>query len=214
MENLDRLPLANHIASILTQRILTGAIAPGAPLRQDAFAHEFSTSHVPVREAFRVLELQNLVESVPRRGVRVTALDARGEREIAAMRSALEGLAIRSYAARPTRQQMDAITTAVDAGDNAEDILSWEASNRAFHIAVASPCAMPRLIAEIASLNLAYSRYVIAAEGDGAWVPKSNRHHRHILEAVEANHMEQAAILLSAHIRTTDRVRAASTPSG
>ena len=72
---------------------------------------------------------------------------------------------------------------------------------------------MPRLIAQISSLNLAYSRYVIAAEGDGAWVPKSNRHHRNILDAVEANQMDQAAILLSAHIRTTDRISPIATPS-
>ena len=43
---------AERIARTLAERIVSGALAPDAPLRQDRIAEEFESSHVPVREAF------------------------------------------------------------------------------------------------------------------------------------------------------------------
>ena len=67
---------AGRIAQVIGERIISGALQPDAPLRQDHIAREFSSSHVPVREAFRQLEAQHLVVAVPRHGVRVAPLDA------------------------------------------------------------------------------------------------------------------------------------------
>jgi|APCry1669190288_1035285.scaffolds.fasta_scaffold24907_2 DNA-binding GntR family transcriptional regulator len=198
--------VADRIADELAHRILVGALKPGERLRQEAFAYEFGASHVPVREAFRRLEIQKLVESEPRRGVRVTALDARGEREISAMRAALEVLALQSIPGRLGRNQLAAIKAALEAGDAAEDIIAWEAANRAFHVALAQPCQMPRLVEAIADLNLAYSRHVLAAEQSSTWRPRSNLGHRQIFEAYAAGDFQSAASLLSAHIKTVDRV--------
>ncbi len=87
--------LASRIARVLTERIISGGIAPGARLRQDHIAKEFGASHVPVREAFLRLEARQLVVSEPNRGVRVTSFDIEELREVAEMRSALEALALR-----------------------------------------------------------------------------------------------------------------------
>lgn len=67
---------AARIADAIAERIINGALQPDAALRQDHFAREFNSSHVPVREAFRQLEARHLVVSLPRRGVRVAPLDA------------------------------------------------------------------------------------------------------------------------------------------
>jgi DNA-binding GntR family transcriptional regulator len=47
---------AERIAHTLAERIVTGELPPGVPLRQDRIAEEFESSHVPVREAFQLLE--------------------------------------------------------------------------------------------------------------------------------------------------------------
>src|SRR5438270_404379 len=65
----DDRSIATEIARDLGRRIVTGVIAPGEWLRQDHVAEEFRASHVPVREAFRRLEAQGLVQSEPRRGI-------------------------------------------------------------------------------------------------------------------------------------------------
>src|SRR5260370_19343952 len=94
----DNRTTAGRIAETIGERIISGALQPDAPLRQDHIAREFSSSHVPVREAFRQLEAQHLVVGGPRRAVRVAPLDANSVKEIAAMRAALEGVALRKDA--------------------------------------------------------------------------------------------------------------------
>ena len=49
--------VAARISRILAERIVAGQLAPGTRLRQDHIAGEFGASHVPVREAFRQLNL-------------------------------------------------------------------------------------------------------------------------------------------------------------
>ncbi|WP_221794649.1 GntR family transcriptional regulator [Aquisediminimonas sediminicola] len=201
------LTVVERIAEELAQRILDGRLAPGSRLRQEEFAFELGVSHVTVREAFRRLELQNLVESQPRRGVRVTPLDARSEREIIAMRVALEGMALRHITGRVSRAQLQKIRAALEDGDRAEDIMAAEAANRDFHNGLAAPCGMPRLNALIAELNLAYSRYAIANARETPWRRRLNLDHWQIFEAYAAANYELAATLLTGHLGTADRVR-------
>src|SRR6187431_2747413 len=84
-----------RISKALADRIVAGEIEAGAKLRQDHVAEEFGASHVPVREAFRLLEAQGLAVSEPRRGVRVAGFSLDEVREVAEMRAALEVLALR-----------------------------------------------------------------------------------------------------------------------
>ena len=99
--------IAVRIAKVLAERIIAGTIEPGARLRQDHIAEEFETSHVPVREAFRRLEAQGLAISEPRRGVRVASFDLSEVKEVAAMRAALEVLALRHAAPHLTAAILD-----------------------------------------------------------------------------------------------------------
>jgi DNA-binding GntR family transcriptional regulator len=49
--------------------IEAGSISPGTHLRQDDLAARWGVSSTPVREAFRRLEAEGLVELLPHRGV-------------------------------------------------------------------------------------------------------------------------------------------------
>lgn len=203
---IDSDGLVSRIAEALAGRILDGSIPPGERLRQDGLAYEFSVSQGTVREAFRKLEAMKLVEALPRRGVRVTQIDAAGEREIAAMRAALETLAVRSIKRPVTATHLKNLREILKRGDAAENLRDSEAANRDFHIALARPCAMPRLIATIAELNLAYSRHVFASASGQAWRPRYNFDHWQIFEAYAAGQFEQAAALLARHVSAVDRV--------
>src|SRR6478752_8688361 len=134
--------LAIRISRALADRIISGAIEPGARLRQDHVAAEFGASHVPVREAFQRLEAQGLAVSEPRRGVRVAAFDLREVREVAEMRAALEVLALRHAAPHLTKSILDAAEAATRAGDKAGDVQAWEEANRSFHRIILAPCGM------------------------------------------------------------------------
>src|ERR1700722_11064358 len=125
--------VATRIAETIAERIIAGTLKPHMPLRQDHVAREFSSSHVPVREAFRQLEAQHLVVALPRRGVRVAPLDATAIREISEMRAALEVVALRHAAPKMTQAHLAKIEMALIEGDNAETLQDFEAANRGFH---------------------------------------------------------------------------------
>jgi DNA-binding GntR family transcriptional regulator len=197
---------AVRIASAIGERIINGALQPDAPLRQDHLAREFNSSHVPVREAFRQLEAQYLVVSVPRRGARVAPLDANSVREIAEMRAALEVVALRNAAPRLTPTQFARIELALIEADNAETLSEFETANRAFHGALVASCGMPRLLASLDGLQLANSRLVFAMARSAGWRPRSNPDHRLILQALRARNIDQACSLLARHIQTIERL--------
>ncbi|MHC2564936.1 DNA-binding GntR family transcriptional regulator [Bradyrhizobium liaoningense] len=195
-----------RIADSIAERIISGALAPGAPLRQDHVAREFNSSHVPVREAFRHLQAQHLVVAVPRRGVRVAPLDTHSVKEIAEMRAALEVVALRHSGPRLTIAHLAQIELALIEGDNAKTIEEFEMANRAFHQALVAPCGMPRLLASLDGLQLANSRLVFAMARSVGWRPRSNQDHRLILQALRTRNVDHACNLLTRHIQTIERL--------
>jgi DNA-binding GntR family transcriptional regulator len=206
MSETQNATTAERIALSIGERIISGALQPDAPLRQDHIAREFGSSHVPVREAFRQLEAQHLVIAMPRRGVRVAPLDTNSVREIAEMRAALEVVALRNAAPKLTSAHFARLELALIEGDGAETIQDFEAANRAFHHALVAPCAMPRLLASLDGLQLANSRLVFATAHSAGWRPRSNQDHRLILQSLRERNVDQACNLLARHIQTIERL--------
>ncbi|MET4261416.1 DNA-binding GntR family transcriptional regulator [Bradyrhizobium sp. S3.12.5] len=198
--------IAVRIAESIGERIISGALQPDAPLRQDHVAREFNSSHVPVREAFRQLEARHLVVAVRRRGVRVAPLDTNSVKEIAEMRAALEVVALRNAAPILTSAHLARIEHALIEADNAQTIHEFETANRAFHHALVAPCAMPRLLGSLDVLQLANSRLVFAMARSAGWRPRSNQDHRLILQALRARNIDRACNLLARHIQTIERL--------
>lgn len=64
--------LSQQIAANLRSAILSGEIEPGAKLNQSKVAEQLEVSTTPVREAFRILEAQGLVEIDTYAGASVT----------------------------------------------------------------------------------------------------------------------------------------------
>ena len=193
--------VAGRIATALSERIVSGALAPGARLMQDHIAEEFQASHVPVREAFRKLEAQGLIVSKPRCGVRVSELDPAVVLEVTEMRAALETLALRLALPHLTERDLDVAREALVEGEASDQILIWEAANRRFHRVLTAPCGMPRLMASIDDLHRSDARFLFATWKDLDWQPRSDSEHWAILDAMRIGDGETAGRLLEDHVR-------------
>lgn len=193
--------IAVRISKVLAERIIAGALEPGSRLGQDHIAEEFSTSHVPVREAFRLLESQGLVVSEPRRGVRVAGFSLEEVREVAEMRAALEVLALRNAVPHLTRAILDQAEEANRAADRASDVQAWEKANRRFHRIILTPCGMPRLLKAIDDLHTTSARFLFSG-WRAEWEAPTDRDHRTILDALRAGQAETAASVLARHVQT------------
>ncbi|MGK2964870.1 MAG: GntR family transcriptional regulator [Tepidiformaceae bacterium] len=65
---------AEVVYAALQEAILSGRLEPGEHLRQEEVAEQWGVSQTPVREAFRRLESEGLVEHAPNRGVVVRGI--------------------------------------------------------------------------------------------------------------------------------------------
>ena len=60
--------LADEVAEILRNRILHGEYEMGEKLTESKIAAELKVSRTPIRDAFRQLEKEQLVEYIPNKG--------------------------------------------------------------------------------------------------------------------------------------------------
>ena len=203
MTNPDAPPpetLSDRIADALTEQIVRGILLPGEKLRQDHIALAHGASHVPVREAFLRLVAKGLATNVPRRGMRVAPLGRDDMREVLDMRLALEVLALRHAAPLMTEADFNRVEVARVACDAASDRFDWEIHNRSFHFTIVSACAMPRLLAEIGTLQLLSARH-FHATWRADWESRTDIDHRNILSALLRKDTEAAVTILIRHLQ-------------
>lgn len=117
----------------LLDEIRSGALVPGARLREIELAERLGISRTPVREAIRQLEADGLVAHLPRQGATIRSLDHAEVVELYEMRAVLEGTAAR-LAARAASDielaelvALNAELAAAPAGAQAREV------NRIFH---------------------------------------------------------------------------------
>ena len=197
--------IADHIAEVLSRRIVLGELSPGRRVGQDQVAAEFGASHVPVREAFQRLEARGLLTREPRRGVRVAPIDPATVREVTEMRAALEVLALHHAADALTDADLDTARRAIAEGEASRALGVWEHANRRFHCALVAPCCMPRLLQSIDDLHQASARYLLATWKDLDWEPRSGAEHRAILQRLASRDVAGAAAELREHILAAGR---------
>lgn len=140
----------------LRQSVLEGRRRPGDRLDETRLGRELGVSRNTLREAFRVLAHEHLLEHRPHRGVFVRRLGPREAHDVYATRRLLECGALREAAVRaaetgtdPARAQrfrteweplVAEVGAAVAAGERARAADDWEAvgtANGRFHLALA-----------------------------------------------------------------------------
>lgn len=86
--------LAEEIAEILRIRIITGEYAMGEKLVENKIAKELKVSRTPVRDAFKQLTKEKLVEYIPNKGCFAKGFSHKDMEDIYSVRIAVEQLAM------------------------------------------------------------------------------------------------------------------------
>ena len=107
MEKIGQQSLSDQVFARVQRDIMSGALRPDEPIRQDALAETLGVSKIPVREALTRLAQIGFVVAHPRRGYYVQGLSPREAGEIFALRLALEpkATAVASVAADATERK-------------------------------------------------------------------------------------------------------------
>jgi DNA-binding GntR family transcriptional regulator len=102
----DYKPLREIIFNTIREAIIIGELKPGERLMEVQLAEKMGVSRTPVREAIRKLELEGLVEMLPRKGARVANLSEKDIMDVLEVRSTLDGLASSLSALRITDDEI------------------------------------------------------------------------------------------------------------
>jgi DNA-binding GntR family transcriptional regulator len=102
------------LADALRQRILSGDLKPGTPLREESLSSEYDVARHSLRSALRTLQGEGLVQIEPNRGARVKTLSPEDVRGLSELRIALEVEAARIALERGDGRLPEAVHRALE----------------------------------------------------------------------------------------------------
>lgn len=194
--------------------IRDGRFAPGQRLIEAEITSEFGVSRGPVREAFRQLSADGLVEIVPNKGAMVRRLSRREALELFEIRTELEALAARRAANAMSDSCLcsafECATAPIWRNEPRYSTADYTCENRTFHSAIYEAAGSRQLFRLneqlqlsliMAQLNPVLTSHVIASSLD---------EHRAIARAILDGNPGAAERAIRKHLkRATEVVRAA-----
>ena len=190
--------LREQIYDRLRSSILSGDLAAGTRLSPSELAERFGVSTMPVREALRLLQLDGLIETSPRRWTRVASANPRVAEDLYPILSVLESFALSTAPSAPMEAIQNAraanerlaaaaaerdVAECLAADDEFHGVLVHLNPNRALHETIAD------LKVRIRLLEGAYFRVENASQ--------SLEDHSQIIDALVAEDMEKAGKLIT-----------------
>jgi DNA-binding GntR family transcriptional regulator len=199
---LRRTTTAQQLADQLSERILSGAAAPGHRLRESAIATELGVARNTVREAVRLLELAGLVHYEVNRGAVVVNPTPETLHELYASRAVLELAGVRAATAAglgPVEAAYDRLAQVAHTADATRIV----PADLGFHAAIVGLLGNARIDSFYGQLARELHFYLMfLMTHDDAFTDPAVilTDHRTILEALQVGATDVAAAETIAHL--------------
>lgn len=192
------------VVETLREKILSGEITAGQPLRQAALAEELNVSRIPVREALLQLEAEGLVSFEPHKGATATELNANQVDELFELRAMLESDLLAASIPNLTEEMLS----------NAQELLSkldkalgkenaantWSELNSDYHNCLYAAANRPQTQDLVDTLNKNADRYIRMHLLWAGGISKAESEHNEILALCKKKDIEGAVAMLKQHI--------------
>lgn len=202
-EVTDKYSLRGRVFNKLREDILNGKYAENEELKEVAIGEEMGVSRTPVREAFRQLELEGLIQIIPNKGAYVTGITEKDVMDIYMIRSLLEGLCAKWATEHITPEQLEEMEENVYLARFHAQKGHWDQmaqlDNR-FHEVMYEACSSKILEHELKDFHAYVLRVRKKTLSNGERGLKSNEEHTQILEAIKAGDGELAQTLANRHM--------------
>jgi len=178
----------------LREKLLNGEIPPSQHLIEAKIAKDLGTSRTPVREAFHSLELEGLIESIPRVGYVVKSTSEEEVEEICEIRMAIEGVAARWAIEKAHKKLIEELKKNISISGgrvskgNAKAFIDLDAR---FHEIIARHSGSQRLLELAQTLRRHMLRYRIQSIYSVENVLRAIDGHKGILRAIEKRDLEE-----------------------
>lgn len=188
------------VVDALRDAIVTGALEPGAFLRETALAAQLGLSATPVREAMAVLQAEGLVEIEAHRHKRVTPIDLGATRDLLDVQAHLWRLGyvrgmphVSSAHLQELRTHIGNYARVIAEGAQGDPAARLEAirASHAFHTTIIAACANTELLRVTLDRLALVARFILLR--GGATINHAGlRLHQDILSAIALGDHEQA----------------------
>jgi DNA-binding GntR family transcriptional regulator len=198
-----------QLVAHLREGILYGRYAAGQRLIEADLTRELGVSRGPLREAFRRLSAEGLVENIPNRGTLVRRLSRKDTRELFEIRTSLEmlaaELAARNIDAPGVREKFEAAIAPIWSDLPRDLSVAYLDENKVFHQAVADASGNDQLAALIRQMQLPLIMFQLSGALTPEVLAQSNREHRAVADAIRAGDAGRAAAAVRAHLGRASR---------
>lgn len=195
------------VVETIREKILSGEIKAGQPLRQAALATELNVSRIPVREALLQLEAEGLVAFEPHKGATATELNVSQVDELFELRAMLEADLLASSIPNLSEDSLEEATQLLHQLDRAlgtENAANkWSELNASYHNCLYSGSKKPQTQDLVNTLNKNAARYIRMHLLWAGGISKAKSEHDEILALCKSKDIEGATAVLKQHILGT-----------
>lgn len=198
--------LTDEIADVVRERILKGEYEIGEKIKENQIATELKVSRTPIREAFKLLENEGLIDYIPNRGCFAKGFTKQDVDDIYAVREALEELAVRWAVARITEPELLALEEQVDLMEfytKKKDKKKVLELNTSFHEVIYAS-ARSRFLAQVLR---SYKEYIEKTRKsifyEQSYLEGILSEHRAIFEAIKDRDEERVVEAISKHLEAS-----------
>ena len=200
------------VTKLLREQIITGELSSGEKLNENEIAARMEISRPPLREAFRKLEYEKLVVSIPRKGTYVSSISIADCEELFHVRVLIECAAVDCLKMKKIRQLpiveetmsiAEKLLAPSPTHGETEHLLYYYKPMAAFHEKLVESSENRWLIHSYNSLGGSLARYQIMYLNIPGSLPVSLGEHASVLQMIRDGNFAAAKKHLKAHIEGT-----------
>jgi DNA-binding GntR family transcriptional regulator len=201
---ITRQVLHQQVAQRLRQRIVEGALPPGAKLNERELSEALAVSRTPLREAIKMLAAEGLVALLPNRGAVVAQLSVQDVADTFEVIARLEGASGELAAARITPAalaEVQALHYEMLAAFTRRDLPAYYRHNAAIHDAINAAAGNAVLTATYRQLNARLQAWRFRSNFDDRKWAAAVREHEQMVALLAARDGAALRALLERHVR-------------
>ena len=199
----DAKTIRRRIYEHLREQLLDGEISPRQHLIEAKIAEELGTSRTPVREALHSLELEGLIESIPRVGYVVKSISEQEVEEICEMRMAIEGVAARWAIEKAYKKLVEELEKNISIAEekvSKGDVRAFVGMDARFHEIISKFSGSKRLLELAQTLRRHMLRYRIQSIYSVDNVLRAIEGHKGIAQAIRKRDLEEVNQAIRYHM--------------
>lgn len=196
-------PIRKIVYYSLRKTIISGIIPAGARIVEKEYAERLNISRTPVRDALRALEMDGLVEFVPKVGAVVKRITAKDVIEIYEIRKSLEVLAAVNAMNNITEKEIKDINTLLDVTEkknNEGKVKEVIKLFGEFNFKLYKASRMNRLANMISKLNEYTQKFRNISISENCRREKALVEHKQIFKAIVKNDKEKIGPMIKNHL--------------